>query len=858
MPRVIPGALSALLLCLGCGRATLDSDSLVNGDQPSPHKPLNDAGSDGGAQRDSNTEQRDATPSDYTALGDSSAHEDTTAVSGAPVELDAGTRGMTPVAPDLDAGASDAGRGSAAPVEGCGSDARCDAAPAEHACAHGYAGETCDECDVGGGYVQWPPEPTTCVPDPCIAVTCAGLGPCHLDGKGFARCDCDNGMSGPKCNETWAHFTPPPSITDVRFDALGNGWFYTTRGLVYWDLNGTPNDTSDDAWQLLDQDHSLFKSVATDSQGRLWTASGSTIRLLDDGGTPLDPSDDEWQTYTFDTYWRSQNYLARFRLDARDRAWLIQHSTGGVKMLPELDLFERAEIPWITLFSGLSLNDVAGEGDGVWLAAATGSFYVDLGSDLSDEADDRWIDFSAVPLLADKHVVTILIDSLGGKWFNTDKGMVHLDDGGDPFDQSKHEWTLWSPPSGSDSSGDGPIMAFGPDGSPWLGLPAGSVLRIDGTAPAPQTEYDLAATSLFRSFTEDQRVGAISFDPEERIWLTVGGELYRFDHGHTPTDPSDDVWIRMGRPQFNANVVEVHADPNGEGVWVLLGVPQISVPDDNAIYYVHLGEPENAFDDVWIRYYDELELGFSWNLYGFDSKGILWSRNDNLFDPDPARHILMNGGGTPLDASDDTLAIYAARGAAAPWPNVVGFDPSGVWFEDGYLDYGQSMTDTDDDLWVALDSFKPNTMAVDATGNRWFGYRGDAARNVGIGGALRSFDDGGTLTKTDDDTWVDFSLADGLPFYEPDYRFFNISDVQIDAHGLIWIADGSDRSETTSPRLCNLDDNGTAQDKSDDTWTAYLPAEGIDDRRIEHMTIDGNSDLWLATSGGLRYLHVER
>src|SRR5690606_8689239 len=178
-----------------------------------------------------------------------------------------------------------------------------------------------------------------------------------------------------------------PFVLDARFDTQGNAWFCTSLGLVYWNLNGTPKDTSDDAWQLVDTERSCTRSVNIDSDNRVWTGSDSSIHRLDHNGTPLDPSDDEWHSYTFDTFWRSQNYLARFYLDRQDRAWLLQRNTSGIKVLPDIALFGAGEIPWISMFTTHRLTDAASDANGVWLASESGVFYVDLGDDIADASD---------------------------------------------------------------------------------------------------------------------------------------------------------------------------------------------------------------------------------------------------------------------------------------------------------------------------------------------------------------------------------------------------------------------------------------------------------------------------------------
>src|SRR5690606_19393474 len=160
--------------------------------------------------------------------------------------------------------------------------------------------------------------------------------------------------------------------------------------------NGTPKDTSDDAWQRVSNNGSCA-NVNIDSDDRIWTGSESSIDRLEHSGTPLDTSDDAWHSYTLDTHWRSQNYLTRFRLDRQDRVWLIQANTPGIKLLPDIGLFGESEVSWIRMFDTQVWADAVGDADGVWLASGSGVFYVHLGTDIFDASDDEWQDFSVTP-----------------------------------------------------------------------------------------------------------------------------------------------------------------------------------------------------------------------------------------------------------------------------------------------------------------------------------------------------------------------------------------------------------------------------------------------------------------------------
>lgn len=49
-------------------------------------------------------------------------------------------------------------------------------------CQAGYVGVQCDECDINGGYTEFPPATGVCIEDPCFGEDCLGLDTCSTDG----------------------------------------------------------------------------------------------------------------------------------------------------------------------------------------------------------------------------------------------------------------------------------------------------------------------------------------------------------------------------------------------------------------------------------------------------------------------------------------------------------------------------------------------------------------------------------------------------------------------------------------------------------------------------------------------------
>jgi hypothetical protein len=256
-----------------------------------------------------------------------------------------------------------------------------------------------------------------------------------------------------------------------------------------------------------------------------------------------------------------------------------------------------------------------------------------------------------------------------------------------------------------------------------------------------------------------------------------------------------------------------------------------------------VGDPKNAFDDEWIRYpiYDGASSGFT--QLGADSRGNKWFK---VFSSSEVGWIysMLNDGGTLLDLSDDEWVSWSDADAVFFASDFALIDPvDGLWFDGWLFNYGDSITDKGDDEWAHIDSDEPTAMALDTSFGRWFGYAG----------TLRYLDDGNNLQDPSDDTWVDYTSEDGLPFSGTSST--QIRDIQVDGLNEKWILGSQPSGE---PQLCSLNDNGTPKDKSDDTWTYYSTNDGLVGPDISAIAVDSNSDVWIAGSNGLSCLHVNR
>jgi ligand-binding sensor domain-containing protein len=122
-------------------------------------------------------------------------------------------------------------------------------------------------------------------------------------------------------------------------------------------------------------------------------------------------------------------------------------------------------------------------------------------------------------------------------------------------------------------------------------------------------------------------------------------------------------------------------------------------------------------------------------------------------------------------------------------------------------------------------------LAIDSSAGKWIGT--DT-------GGLYYFDDNGTPTNKDDDTWVTFTTSDGLPSNQ-------VLCVEIDSGGAKWIG-------TYNGGVARLDDHGTPTDKADDTLTVFTKADGLVQNYVGIIAFDPSGGKWFGTTGNLSYL----
>lgn len=708
-------------------------------------------------------------------------------------------------------------------------------ATAECVCPEGTFGDDCSPCDAASGAFEWPAGSGVCETDPCVRLECSEEGECvEVDGK--AACLCEGGWSGPKCDRRYIEYRIPPFAEDVFFDSQGNGWFRTTQGLLYWDFASTPRDTSDDSFQLYHYD--LMGELAIDSLDRKWIVAGNGLRRVDHAGTPLDSSDDE--VVFVDATVGPFDGFAQVDIDAQGRPWAIARQRSGVFVLLNPMQVESDAPEWLVLFEDEKLLELAPENHGVWLATEAGVSYVDFGSSLEDPLDDDRIDFVDVPELSGRSIWDIDIDSSGTKWFTTDEGIVRLSDPSGPFEPDDHVWSDWTPAESVRQVGNGPLMAIGPDDTRWLMTPSDAVLRVEASPEAAPdiTAYAPKQCSLFEALEWSVIGMDVELAPDGRLLIATHEGPYYLDFGGTPFEPADDLWTRVVPSTLVRNASAIALHPSG-GFWVHQAERVISREEcSRRLQHVDQGTIHDFWDDQWTPIaLPEPCFG----LEGIDSRGRLWVsyelRSGELFWAvlDPSLAI--------SEVTEDDWAIYSSNDAPAIDAGGVLLGDESLWLAGGRFDLGSSVFDKSDDRWLRMDAFVPRVVAADSSGTTWFGY--STWRNEGISAVLRALGDAGTPWDPADDVWFDFPGS-------PDVTMSDVVALGVDSFGRKWLLSST---RYVDRDLISFDDAGTLADTSDDTWTLY----GTDDalpRRARAFVIDAESNLWLATEGGVGYLHV--
>jgi hypothetical protein len=721
----------------------------------------------------------------------------------------------------------------------CEADRSCDPQTGSCLCPDGGYGPDCTRCDEAAGKMEG--FMGDCIDDPCLVDGCGPGSVCEIIRFDNASCRCEGGWSGPECDRHWQPLKAPPFVRDAVVDSEGNGWFAMVRGLLYWDFQGTPADTSDDAFQLV-SGWSAIVGLAIDSQGRKYLGSGGHIVRLDDGGTPLDLADDEEARITVPL--DAGDAVHRLRIDDDERIWVVPRDSTAVYVLAEAGEFEEDQPRWFELFDAHTLLDATPENGGVWLATTDGLFFVDLGISLEDESDDTWVSFSDVPDLDGRTVNEVHVDDAGTKWFNTDHQVLKLETPTGPGSNSGHVWSTWTPSEAVRQVGNGRVLTTAGDGEAWLKSPQGSALRVTTAADGDMSvmEYHPKESRFF----EDESfygVEHVAMGPDGVFRLLMRGELYFLDVGGTPNDPSDDVWTAAAGLPPARPLLSSLEHPAG-GLWLDAGGATGDAANcASFLYHYDRGAEKDGLDDVWTQV--ALPTGCA-NLGGVDDKGTTWVRSTPIGGTEKVAGGLTSG----LDPGSVSAEDWVVYPLSTPdfYAGLITNDPEAVWLGRTRLDTGSQLSDKADDRTLELDDYWPRVLAADDGGFLWFGYSDSAWGDPAPPAVLRRWDDAGTPWDTTDDIWTDYSGSDEVGLRR-------ISALVIDDFDRKWMW-----NETHSRllRIVSFDDGGSPSNLEDDVWSSYGADDDLTGLTMTGFIVDEHSNLWIATNGGLGYLRINR
>jgi signal transduction histidine kinase/ligand-binding sensor domain-containing protein/ActR/RegA family two-component response regulator len=472
-----------------------------------------------------------------------------------------------------------------------------------------------------------------------------GDGLFRYDGARFQRFGTDDGL-------------PSASIRSLLETADGTLWVVTGRGIGRrrgnsFEIvdNGLGNDATDfhaldaapDGTLYLGYDRGLLSATApkdgapphfypvagvprepvngiyAESSGAVWFGCGLRLGLLEHGKLRfLDEHDgvppDRWGAMLRDrggALWiRGPQHMSVLaagaqRFEARDSG--LPQSSNTILTLAE----DRQGIMMVSTDQGLarwigSRWDLIGTAQGLESETVTtvledreGSIWIGLwGAGLARWPGNReWTNWTAEDGLSNNIVWAIRRDAAGDLWLGTDRGLVRFNSAMEPKTWFKNDGL------GGDKV---KALAIGSDGAVWAGSLPGGVSRID-----PRTGH--IRTFGAASGLADDRVIALHFDREDRLWVSTGEGLFR------STSSGPDLHFQRQIPpgsQERTMFFRFLGDRQGR-VWVSSGQglfrweagnwTRFSTADglkSNGV--THVGEAEDG--SIWIAYREPVGL----------------------------------------------------------------------------------------------------------------------------------------------------------------------------------------------------------------------------------------------------------
>ena len=473
----------------------------------------------------------------------------------------------------------------------------------------------------------------------------------------------------------------------------------------------------------------------------------------------------------------------------------------------------------------------------IMIALLAASCNLDTGGNGGGYEEDPYDDSSIFTHFFTSAVFTIVVDTNGGKWFASKTGIRYLDDNNTPTNQADDTWTTII-----DNAGllDNYVFEIAIDttGGKWF-CSSGGVSYLDDNGTPTNKEDDTWTTF------NTPNLRNITIDASGGKWFTTyinpfgGGVRYLDDNG-TPRYTTDDIWTTFSTTDGLADnsVFAIAIDGSGNKWFATYFNGGISCLDDN-------GTPSNKADDTWTTFTtaDGLVDNDSLSIF-IDASGGKWFGSEGGLS-------YLDDNETPSNKADDTWSTFTTfDGLANNIVKEIFIDASGgKWLGTygggiSHLDDNGTPANKSDDTWI---TFSPSDglpydfvgkITVDPAGGMWL-LISHEGRLDQSGCTIIFFDDNGTLTNKTDDTWMPFYIEDGLAGN-------NVSAIGIDGFGEKWIG-------STDRGLSYLDDNGTPENKTDDTWATFTTAHGLVDNNVMAVTLDGSGGKWLGTYNGINY-----
>ena len=417
---------------------------------------------------------------------------------------------------------------------------------------------------------------------------------------------------------------PREAVNGIYVENNGAVWFGSGRRLCLWEHGRL---------RLFDENDGLprerWNAMLRDGRGDLWVRGPQHMSVLPAGAARFEPRDDGLP--------QSSNAVPSLALDHQG-ILMVSTDQGLARWIGgHWELIGAAQ--------GLESDTVT-----ALLEDREGSIWIGLwGAGLARWPGNReWMNWTAADGLSNNLVWAVRPDASGALWVGTDRGLVRFDSA-----MSPRTW-LHKNGLGGDKV---KALAIGSDGAVWAGCLPGGVSRIDPRTGGVRTFGTAAGLA-------DDRVIAMYFDREGRLWVSTGEGLFRsasagpnlrFERQVPPGHPERTMFFRfMGDREGRIWI----GSTAGLFRWEAGNWSRFSTADGlrgNAV--THIAQAEDG--SVWISYREP--VGISRLAFSRDGIGIRhFSKKDGL----PSDYVLFLGRdsrGQMWVGTDYGVAVQAAN-----------------------------------------------------------------------------------------------------------------------------------------------------------------------------------------------------